>query len=159
MDTELSHAARRVQQAILERGFDCEVIELPGSTRTALDAAAAVGCELAQIVKSLVFVTAHSRAPLLVLASGANRVDERRLAEVVGEPVGKADGDFVRAQTGFAIGGIPPLGHPRPIRTFIDADLLALAEVWAAAGTPHAVFRVKPADLQAMTGGEVIKIT
>ncbi|GAP14522.1 uncharacterized conserved protein [Longilinea arvoryzae] len=158
MSANLSPSAQRVQQAILDRGFQCEVVELPGSTRTALDAANAVGCEVAQIVKSLVFVTAQTHLPILALVSGANRVDENRLAEIVGEPICKADGDFVRAQTGFAIGGIPPLGHTHPLRTYIDADLMSLPEVWAAAGTPHAVFCLQPAELLALTGGEVVKI-
>lgn len=159
MSNELSSSARRVQQAIRERGFQCEVVELPGSTRTAQDAANAVACELAQIVKSLVFTTTISHRPILVLASGANRVNESRLGQVVGEPIAKADGDFVRAHTGFAIGGIPPLGHSEPIQTYIDADLMALGQIWAAAGTPHAVFPLTPQDLLAMTGGEVVDIT
>jgi prolyl-tRNA editing enzyme YbaK/EbsC (Cys-tRNA(Pro) deacylase) len=159
MSIELSSSAQRVQQAIHERGFHCEVVELPGSTRTAQDAATAVGCELAQIVKSLVFATTHTHLPVLVLVSGANRVNEQRLADALGEPIGKADGDFVRKQTGFAIGGIPPLGHIQPIKTFIDADLMKLEDIWAAAGTPHAVFHLKSADLLSMTGGQVINIT
>lgn len=158
MVTELSPSARRVQAAIQERGFTCEVIELPGSTRTALEAAEAVGCELGQIVKSLVFSTSKSREPILVLVSGSNRVNENRLAELTGETNEKANGDFVREMTGFAIGGVPPLGHNRPIRTYIDEDLLVYNEIWAAAGTPHALFRLKPAELVSMTGGEITRI-
>ncbi len=158
MSETLSSSAQRVQKALLDRGLQCEVVELPGSTRTAQEAANAVGCELAQIVKSLVFATRDSRLPILVLVSGINRVNEELLAKIVGEPIGKADGDFVRSQTGFAIGGVPPLGHDHPIRAFIDADLMDLAEIWAAAGTPHAVFRLTPTELRAVTGGEVVKI-
>lgn len=158
MSETLSSSAQRVQKALLDRGLQCEVVELPGSTRTAQEAANAVGCELAQIVKSLVFATQDSRLPILVLVSGINRVNEELLAKIVGEPIGKADGDFVRSQTGFAIGGVPPLGHDHPIRAFIDADLMDLAEIWAAAGTPHAVFRLTPTELRAVTGGEVVKI-
>jgi len=159
MSTNLSPSAQRVQLAIRELGLNCEVIELPGSTRTALEAAEAVGCGLGQIVKSLVFASVLSHQPVLVLVSGANRVNEQRFSAVVGEPVVKADGDFVRAQTGFAIGGVPPLGHIQPIRTFIDADLMAFDVIWAAAGTPHALFSTTPVDLLAMTHGEVVNIT
>ncbi len=158
MNEKLSPSAQKIQQAILDLGFECEVIELPDSTRTAVEAANAVGCEVAQIVKSLVFATAETDQPILALVSGANRVDEKRLAEIIGEPVSKANGDYVRAQTGFAIGGVPPLGHAHPIRTLIDAELMDLAEIWAAAGTPHAVFRLTPAELLAMTDGEVARI-
>jgi prolyl-tRNA editing enzyme YbaK/EbsC (Cys-tRNA(Pro) deacylase) len=145
--------------AIQELGFICEVIELPGSTRTASEAAEAVGCSLGQIVKSLVFASVPNHQAILVLVSGANRVNEQRLAAVFGEAVVKADGDFVRAQTGFAIGGVPPLGHVQPIPTFIDADLMSFDKVWAAAGTPHAIFSLTPAELLAMTRGEVANIS
>lgn len=159
MNEQLSSSAQRVQQAILDRGLPCQVVELPGSTRTALEAANAVGCEVAQIVKSLVFTTANTHRPILVLVSGSNRVDETRLTEIIGEPVAKADGNFVREHTGFAIGGVPPLGHTHPLLTYIDADLMEMTEIWAAAGTPHAVFCLKPSELLAMTGGEVLKIS
>ena len=112
-----------------------------------------------QIVKSLIFRGARTDTPILVLASGANRVDERRLGELVGEPIAKADAAFVRAHTGFAIGGVAPLGHPAPLKTYIDADLLQYAEIWAAAGTPNAVFALTPADLEAMTKGQVLRVT
>jgi prolyl-tRNA editing enzyme YbaK/EbsC (Cys-tRNA(Pro) deacylase) len=134
------------------------VVELPASTRTAQDAAAAVGCTVGQIVKSLVFRGAQTNKPLLVVASGSNRVDEARLGELAGEPIAKADAPFVRAHTGFAIGGVAPLGHPAPVETYIDTDLLQYDEIWAAAGTPSAVFALTPADLQLMTGGQVAAI-
>lgn len=159
MSEELSANAKRVQQAILARGFECEVIELPGSTRTALEAAETVGCELAQIVKSLIFAITQTKEPILVLASGVNRVNENRLADLIGDSIEKAHGDFVRQKTGFAIGGVPPLGHDQAIKTYIDEDLMALSEIWAAAGTPHALFRLTPAELVTMTGGIVTKIT
>lgn len=159
MSNELSTSAKRVQRAILDRGFQCEVLELQGSTRTAQEAADAVGCELAQIVKSLIFSTAQTKEPILVLVSGVNRVNENRLAHLIGEPIEKANGDFVRLKTGFAIGGVPPLGHEQPIQTYIDQDLMALSEIWAAAGTPHALFRLKPAELVEMTDGKVTKIS
>ncbi len=158
MSSDLSSSAKRVQQAILERGYQCDVLELPGSTRTAQEAADAVGCNLRQIVKSLVFVTTQSKEPILVLVSGANRVNENHLAELIGQAVVMASSTFVREQTGYAIGGVPPLGHAHALRTFIDSDLIEQQLLWAAAGTPHALFQVTPADLVAMTGGTVVKI-
>ncbi len=155
---ELSQSAQKVQAALAAMGLPCQVVELPDSTRTAVEAAQAVGCELGQIVKSLIFMTAESRLPILVIASGVNRVNEARLAELVGEPIKKADAEFARASTGYVIGGIPPVGLANPIRTFIDEDLLAFHSVWAAAGTPHAVFELDPAALSKMTGGEVTTI-
>jgi prolyl-tRNA editing enzyme YbaK/EbsC (Cys-tRNA(Pro) deacylase) len=133
-------------------------VELPASTRTAKEAAQAIGCTVAQIVKSLIFRGSGTGKAILVLASGVNRVDEKRLGELAGEPVGKADADFVRRQTGFAIGGVPPIGHPAPIETYIDADLLQYGEIWAAAGTPRAVFRLKPQDLTKVSRGSVTSI-
>ncbi len=156
--TELPPAARRVQAALDALGLRLQVVTLPASTRTAAEAAAAVGCEVGQIVKSLIFRAATSDAPILVLASGANRVDEARLAELVGEPIVKADAAFVRAHTGYAIGGVAPVGHPQPLRTYIDADLLAYDTLWAAAGTPHSVFALRPDDLQRLTGGTVVAL-
>ena len=158
MPASLSASAQRVQDALTALGLPCRVVELPGSTRTAQEAADAVGCTVGQIVKSLIFRGARTDTPILVLASGANRVDEGRLGELAGEPIAKADAAFVRAHTGFAIGGVAPLGHPTPLKTYIDADLLQYAEIWAAAGTPNAVFALRPADLEAMTGGNAVTI-
>ncbi len=158
MADELSPSARRVQEALKEQGFAFRVVELPSSTRTAREAAEAVGCAVGQIAKSLVFRGQRTGEPLLVIASGANRVDEARLAELAGGPVAKADADFVRQHTGFSIGGVPPVAHVKPIRTWIDEDLLQYETIWAAAGTPRAVFELKPTDLQKMTGGEVARI-
>jgi prolyl-tRNA editing enzyme YbaK/EbsC (Cys-tRNA(Pro) deacylase) len=124
--------------------------EFPAGTRTAADAAAAIGCEVGAICKSLVFRVGDE--PLLVIASGANRVDEERFGAV------KADAAFVREQTGFAIGGVPPFGHVRAIETVVDEDLLAYETVWAAAGTPSSVFPLAPADLVARTGGRVARV-
>jgi prolyl-tRNA editing enzyme YbaK/EbsC (Cys-tRNA(Pro) deacylase) len=154
-----SSSALKVQQALNAIGMHLEVVELPASTRTSQEAAQAVGCQVGQIAKSIVFQTLSSRRAVLVIASGPNRVDEATLAGLVGEPIGKADADFVRQQTGFVIGGVPPLGHTEPLQTFIDQDLLQYPEIWAAAGTPHAVFRLDPTDLPKMTGGVVIKVT
>lgn len=158
MNQLLSESARKVQAALQALGLPCQVVELPASTRTAPEAAQAVGCQVGQIVKSLVFRTQTSRRAVLVLVSGSNRVNEDRLAEVVGEAVVKAEAEFVREQSGFAIGGVPPVGHHRPLPTYIDQDLLQYAEVWAAAGTPHAVFKLNPHELPRITGGEVIKV-
>jgi prolyl-tRNA editing enzyme YbaK/EbsC (Cys-tRNA(Pro) deacylase) len=158
MENQLSANARRVQLALADLGLQLKVMELPGSTRTAGEAAQAVGCQVAQIAKSLVFRGKISGAPVLVIASGANRVDEKKLARLLSEPVEKPDAEFVRRVTGFVIGGVPPIGHVQPLRTFIDPDLLAHPHIWAAAGTPHALFTLVPADLVKMTAGQVAEI-
>lgn len=158
MSSELSPSARKVQEALHALGFSLQVVELPGSTRTAVEAAQAIGCQVGQIVKSLVFKTKRSGRPILVIASGPNRVNEKKIEALAGEPLGKADADFVRQRTGFVIGGVPPLGHSEKLETFIDEDLFQYPEVWAAAGTPHAVFRLTPSDLLTMTGGQVINL-
>jgi prolyl-tRNA editing enzyme YbaK/EbsC (Cys-tRNA(Pro) deacylase) len=146
-----SSAALRVQAA-LGPGF--AALEFDASTRTAADAAAAVGCTVAQIAKSLVFRATQSGRAVVVVASGANRVDERKVAALLGEPIGRADADFVREKTGFAIGGVPPIAHREPAPTFLDEDLRAFEVIWAAAGAPNAVFRVTPDDLKRLTGAE-----
>ena len=158
MAKQLSPSAQRVQEALLEQGLIMEVVELPDSTRTAVDAAQAIGCQVAQIAKSIVFKARASGQAVLVIASGINRVDENKVATLLGDKIGKADASFVRAQTGFVIGGVPPVGHSLKLTTFIDADLLAYGEIWAAAGTPHAVFRLTGADLLAVTGGQIADI-
>jgi prolyl-tRNA editing enzyme YbaK/EbsC (Cys-tRNA(Pro) deacylase) len=151
----LSSAAQRVQAALHELGFSAQVRELPESTRTAGQAALAAGCEVGQIVKSLVFRGKTSGRPILVETSGANRVSEQKLAPLVVEAVEMADPAFVREQTGFSIGGVPPLAHPHPILTVVDEDLLQHRTIWAAAGTPNALFELTPSDLIHMTGGIV----
>jgi prolyl-tRNA editing enzyme YbaK/EbsC (Cys-tRNA(Pro) deacylase) len=158
MDTNLSASAQKVQDALTRLGFSMQVVELPASTRTAVEAAQAVGCEVGQIAKSLVFKGRDSGRPLLILVSGSNRVDLEKAAAAIGEALDKADADFVRQHTGFAIGGVPPVGHTKVLDTFIDVDLLQYSEVWAAAGTPNAVFRLTAADLERVTGGRVVKI-
>jgi prolyl-tRNA editing enzyme YbaK/EbsC (Cys-tRNA(Pro) deacylase) len=156
--TELAPSAARVQAALTAAGLGSRVRELPASTRTAVEAAAAVGCTVAQIVKSLVFRTVESGRAVLVLASGTNRVDENRLAELLGERVAKADAPFVREQTGYAIGGVPPVAHAQALETLIDADLFGHAELWAAAGTPQAVFPLTPAELLRLAHGRVAEV-
>ena len=154
-DHALPSAAQRVDAALAAHGMGGRVRIMPASTRTAQEAAQALGCAVAQIVKSLVFRAATSGRAVLVVASGSNRVDERKLATAVGEKIERADADFVRAKTGYAIGGVPPLGHDEASLTFIDDDLLTLATIWAAAGTPHAVFPLTPAELCRITNGRI----
>ena len=154
----LSRSAQKVQAALAARGFSLQVVELPHSTRTSAEAAAAVGCTVGQIAKSIVFRAARSQRPVLVLTSGVNRVSESAVAALVGEPLAKADADFVRARTGFVIGGVPPVGHAEPLITFIDEDLLQFTEIWAAAGTPNAVFRLTPEELVRLTEGKVARV-
>ena len=143
-------------QAVLGERF--EVLEFDAGTRTAADAAAAIGCTVAEIAKSLLFRARESGRPVLVVASGVNRVDEKKIAAVIGEKIARADADFVREQTGFAIGGVPPVGHAVAPLTLIDEDLLALPTIWAAAGTPNAVFKLTPGELVELTGGRVAAI-
>ena len=139
-------------------GFANQVIERGQSTRTSAEAAAAVGCTVEQIAKSIVFRAASSDRLVLVIASGVNRVDERKVAAAIGEGLRKADAQWVRDKTGFVIGGVPPVGHSEAPVCFVDADLLALEEIWAAAGTPNAVFRLTPDALVALTGGQIAQI-
>lgn len=156
--TDLPQSAARVQEAADRLGLPIEVRTMPASTRTAEDAAAACGTTVGQIVKSLVFRGRQSGAAYLLLVAGTNRVDEAAVAARIGEPLERADAAFVRATTGFAIGGIPPFGHASPMRTFMDEDLLAHADIWAAAGTPSAVFRTTPHALREATGPQVIRM-
>ncbi len=155
---ELSKSAQRVQQALHEMGLSVEVVELPASTRTAQEAAQAVGCQLGQIVKSLVFRRVDADEPLLVLTSGANRVSLQKLAAALGKRYKMAEAEFVRRWTGFAIGGVPPVGHAHPIRAVVDRDLLGYDELWAAAGTPRALFRLTPEQLLRISGGEALEV-
>jgi prolyl-tRNA editing enzyme YbaK/EbsC (Cys-tRNA(Pro) deacylase) len=148
----LPRSARRVAAALERAGLPARVVELPDSARTAPEAAAAVGVEQGAIVKSLVFRGADSGDALLALVSGDRRASEAALAALWGERVARPDAAFVREATGYAIGGIPPLGHPAPLRTVMDEGLWRFAEVWAAAGTPHCVFPVAPAALAAALG-------
>lgn len=147
------------QEKLKQLGLTGQVVEFEQTTRTAADAAAAIGCEVGAIVKSIIFTTKHSEQPVLVLTSGSNRVNEPLVESLVGEKLGKADADFVRSATGFAIGGVPPFGHPPLPHTYIDETLLGYETIWAAAGTPNAVFPLTPADLQRLTGAKAIRVT
>lgn len=148
-------SAQRVQALL---GPRYEVLEFDASTKTAADAAMAVGCAVAQIAKSLVFRTADTGEPVLVVASGVNRVDDKAVARLLGRKIKRADADFVREKTGFAIGGIPPVGHITPAITLLDEDLRLHAEIWAAGGTPNTVFRLAPDDLLQLTTGRFARI-
>ncbi len=150
--------APRLKAVFDSIGISVEILEMPHSTRTAGEAAQAIGCTVAQIAKSILFRGACTGKPVLVVASGVNRVNERRIEVVAREPLEKANADFVRSTTGYAIGGVPPVGFPNPIETWIDRDLLLHSAVWAAAGTPFSVFRLDPQLLPKVTGGRVIEV-
>lgn len=154
----LSPSAQQIQDLLNSLGYEYQVIEHAESTRTAMDAAERAGCELGQIVKSLIFKGQQSGKPILVLTSGANRVDEMRIREYAREKIWKADADFVKAVTGYAIGGVPPLGHTENIETYIDEDFLKYETIWAAAGTSKAIFELKTEDLQKMTLGTIVQV-
>ena len=148
--------AARVQAALAAAGVRARVVQFAASTRTAEEAAAAIGTSVAQIAKSLVFVA--GRQPVLVITSGANRVSTEKLAALLDAPVRRADADTVKAQTGYPVGGVPPVAHTAPLRVLVDQDLLRFDEIWAAAGTPNSVFAVAPADLLRVAGGAVADV-
>lgn len=152
MSQTLSLSVQKVQDTLHRLGYPFTIIEFAESTRTAQEAAERVGCTLGQIVKSMIFRGQLSSKAILVLTSGSNRVDEKTIGEYAGEQIGRADADFVRAVTGFAIGGVPPIGHLQPMETYLDEDLLQYPTIWAAGGTPNAVFELTPDALQKMTG-------
>ena len=147
-------SALRVQNLL---GPDYQVVEFDESTGTSAEAAAAIGCTLAQIAKSLVFRSASGKS-VLVVASGVNRVDEKKVKQIIGEKIGRADPDFVRAMTGYAIGGVAPVGHSTAPVVLLDSDLKTFTEIWAAAGTPNAVFKLTPEQLHSLTGGQFADI-
>lgn len=157
--SDLSASARRVQDALAAAGLDCRIVEHATTARTSADAATLLGCDVAQIAKSLVFRRgANGDGAVLVIASGANRVDEAKVAALVAAPIGRADAAFVRQVTGYAIGGIPPLGHATAMPVLVDRSLAAFDVVYAAGGTPHALFPIAPADLVRASGGIVADV-
>ena len=158
MSPLLSPSAQKVQDALKSLGFPNQIIELQSTTRTSAEAAQAVGCRVEQVAKSIVFQGKQTRKPILVIASGPNWVNEKKIAEFISEPLGKADADYVRNHLGYVIGGVPPIGHLEKLEIFIDKDLLQYEEIWAAAGNPNAVFRLTPSDLIKMTAGRVVTI-
>jgi prolyl-tRNA editing enzyme YbaK/EbsC (Cys-tRNA(Pro) deacylase) len=159
MGSVLSNSAKRVQEYLSANGFSFEVRELPRSTRTAQEAADSIGCTVPQIAKSLVFKEKKTDRPILVIASGSNRVDVKKIQSTMGIKIGIADGKFVKERVGYAIGGIPPVGHNEPLETLLDRDLKNYDIIWAAAGTPFAVFQLKPADLEPLTKGKWIDLS
>jgi len=146
--------ALRTAQLLRDAGIDVTVVEFEQPTRTSAEAAAAIGCTVAGIAKSVVFRGRDSGMAIVVVASGENRVDEARVAASVGEPLARADADFVRSATGYAIGGVAPIGHSGPVKLVLDEDLRRFETVWAAAGTPFSVFPLTPAQLRELTGAE-----
>jgi prolyl-tRNA editing enzyme YbaK/EbsC (Cys-tRNA(Pro) deacylase) len=156
---ELPASAQRVADALAAARVTTKIVLLERPARTSADAAAAVGCEVGQIAKSLVFRLTQTGRPVLVIASGANRVDEARVGGRLGEPIGRADADFVRSHTGFAIGGVAPIAHPAPLTTLVDRDLMKWDTIWAAGGHPHTVFPLTPAELVRITGAEVVEVS
>jgi prolyl-tRNA editing enzyme YbaK/EbsC (Cys-tRNA(Pro) deacylase) len=154
-DGSLPDKCQRVRAALAQKGLDVEIRIFPETTRTAAEAAVAIGCNQAQIAKSLIFQARDSGRPVLAVLSGTNRLDTARLQTLLGEKVGRADANFVRQTTGFAIGGVPPLGHEKPVVTYFDRDLLGYGEIWAAAGTPFSVFGCEPKALAAACQAEV----
>ena len=158
MMKNLSKSAQKIQSVLAQFGLKLTVIELTESTRTSKDAAEAIGCEIAQIAKSLIFKGKRTQKPILVIASGANRVNENKIQEYVGEEIEKAEAAFVLEHTGFVIGGVPPIGHLTYVKPFIDEYLLKYPEIWSAAGTPNAVFKLTPDDLLKITQGQVVPI-
>jgi prolyl-tRNA editing enzyme YbaK/EbsC (Cys-tRNA(Pro) deacylase) len=158
MPGETHTGEMKVREALEARGFASRVVALDRTARGATEAAAALGCRVEQIVKSLVFRGGLTGRPVLVLVGGANRVDEGKISDLISEPVEKADAGYVREKTGFSIGGVPPVGHAEEPATFVDEDLLREEEVWAAAGHTHAVFGLSPTELLKVTGGRVIAV-
>jgi len=158
MEKFLSPSAQKVQDALTNLGYSYVVLESEVHTRTAQQAADRVGCKLGQITKSLIFKGLTSGKPILVLTSGENRVDEAHISQLTGEAITRADPEFVRNVTGFAIGGIPPIAHVQSMETYIDEDLLQYETIWAAAGTPNSLFELIPDTLKTMTGGRIVKV-
>lgn len=148
-----------VAKALSECGIETQIKSFPAGTRTSEDAAKSIGCSLNQVAKSLIFKTKKTHEPVLVLASGSNKVNEKIIAHELGEKIEKADAKFTKEVTGFTIGGIPPCGHKTPIKhIFIDKDLITLSKIWSAAGSPNTVFNLTPDELIKLTGAKVISI-
>jgi prolyl-tRNA editing enzyme YbaK/EbsC (Cys-tRNA(Pro) deacylase) len=158
MAEDLKHSSQRIQDLLQEYDLDIKVIEFKQLTRTSKEAAGVIGCEVGQIAKTLIFKGKKTEKPFCVIVSGKNRVDEKKIAQLFGEEIEKPDADFVKEHTHFVIGGIPPMGYPLKDKPLIDEDLMAYEEIWAAAGTPYAVFRITPKDLVKITSARIVKI-
>ena len=147
-------SALRIAGLLRDAGIEANVVEFEQPTRTSADAAAAIGCSVAEIAKSVVFRGKASGQAIVVVASGTNRVSEEKVAAMVGEALARADAEFVRAATGYVIGGVAPIGHAQPVKLLLDGDLRQFAKVWAAGGTPHTVFPLTPDELRQVTRAE-----
>ena len=154
----MSKSLKRVRQALIDAGFEPEILEM-GETRTAQQAADAANCHVDQIAKSIIFRGETSGEAILFLTAGGNKVCADKASALAGEPLGKADAALIRSQTGFAIGGVSPVGHINPIRAFLDPRLLEFTEIWAAAGTPRHIFALKPQDLLPLSGAQAADFT
>lgn len=154
----MSKSLKRVRQALIDAGFEPEILEM-GETRTAQQAADAANCHVDQIAKSIIFRGETSGEAILFLTAGGNQVCANKASALAGEPLGKADAALIRSQTGFAIGGVSPVGHLNPIRAFLDPRLLKFTEIWAAAGTPRHIFALKPQDLLPLSGAQAADFT
>ncbi|EGA67939.1 hypothetical protein VISI1226_08429 [Vibrio sinaloensis DSM 21326] len=159
MSTELKSSSQRVQAFLTQHGQEFSVVQMPDSTRTAVEAADAIGCTVAQIAKSLIFKNALTEEAILVVASGTNQVCSDKVQQATGFRLAKANAAFVRDKVGFAIGGVPPVAHSNDVITLLDNDLLNYDEIWAAAGTPNSVFKLKPSDLSELTGGQWLDVS
>lgn len=158
MSDQLKESSQRVQSILLERNLDIKVIEFKELTRTSQEAANTIGCEVGQIAKTLIFKGSTTGKPICIIASGKNKVDEKKIIQYVGEKIEKPDADYVLQHTGFVIGGVPPIGYHLDIAPLIDEDLMAYPEIWAAAGTPYSVFCLSPQALLKMTQGRVANV-
>ncbi|MGE0009602.1 MAG: YbaK/EbsC family protein [Candidatus Babeliales bacterium] len=156
--TTIKKSVQRVQDALLQYGIQTNIVEFSELTRTSQEAATAIGCELGQIAKTLIFKGKASDKPLCVIASGANRVDEKKIAQIIGEAIERPDADFVEKHTAYAIGGVSPVGFTFEYQTLIDQDLMQYAEIWAAAGTHNAVFKLTLEELVQITNGSVVAV-
>lgn len=158
MSTKLKESAQQFQNKLLDLGYSNQVVELPSSTRTAKEAAEAIGCDVEHIAKSIIFRLDNTDQALLVVASGKNQINEKQLGTFLNNKLKKADANFVREQKGYVIGGVPPLGHKEKLITLIDEDLFQYETIWAAAGHPMAVFQFTPDELVNMTEGQVVSV-
>ncbi len=154
----LNQKTLRIKEALDQSGIETIIKEFPSSTRTAQEAADAIGCTISQIAKSIIFKSKESGKPILIITSGSNRVDEKKVEKLINESLEKADADFVLNQTGYIIGGVPPFAHSTKITPLIDEDLLQYEEIWASAGTPNSVFKITPQDLITITKGRVANV-
>lgn len=155
---QLQPSAQRFQDYLGRQGFNLTVVELSGSTRTALEASESVGCSVSQIAKSLVFMDKKNNVPVLLIVAGSNRVNLKKFEQNTGIRLARADGTTVKEQVGFSIGGVPPAGHSIPLQTFLDPDLIKHESIWAAGGTPRALFKLSPDDLSALTKGTWVEL-